>query len=165
MTSQHIAQKWRNNLAARKKTAYLGPQTDGEDFNLARTKSTTDDAILTVLQSNATPKSAYELLVVDRALDRLVKSGQIHRLESDNTYFACHGHHQGRTPPIFAICQTCKRVEEWSIDSIDASLGTIAETMGFAITGRTIEIQGTCRRCRGLASPDAADACCGHHHG
>ncbi len=144
---------------------------------MARPKSTTDDSVLAQLTASPTPMTAYELLaslrdvgvqsppVVYRSLDRLVKSGQIHRLEGLNAYFACHGHHHGASPPVFAVCTTCRRVEEWSVDTIDATFGKIADAMGFAIEGRTVELRGTCARCRGLAAPEAEAACCGHSHG
>ncbi len=120
--------------------------------------------------------TAYELLaslrdvgvqsppVVYRSLDRLVKTGQIHRLEGLNAYFACHGHHHGATAPVFAVCTTCLRVEEWSVEAVDAAFGKAAEAMGFEIEGRTVEVRGTCARCRGLAAPEAEAACCGQSH-
>jgi Fur family zinc uptake transcriptional regulator len=129
------------------------------------------------LTASPTPMTAYELLaslrdigvqsppVVYRSLDRLVKSGQIHRLEGLNAYFACHGHHHGATAPVFAVCTSCMRVEEWSVDAVDAAFGREAERMGFQIEGRTIELRGTCARCRGLISHEAKAACCGHSHG
>lgn len=128
------------------------------------------------LVASATPMTAYALLaalrdvgvqsppVVYRALDRLVKSGQIHRLEGLNAYFACHGHHHGATSPVFAVCTECGRVEEWSLEAIDAAFAKMAADMGFALEGRTIELRGLCARCRGLAAPDASAACCAHDH-
>jgi Fur family zinc uptake transcriptional regulator len=144
---------------------------------MARPKSTTDQSVLEQLTASATPMTAYELLaalrdtgvqsppVVYRALERLVKDGRIHRLEGLNAYFACHGHHHGAAAPVFAVCTSCRRVEEWSVEAIDAAFGTIAAGMGFAIEGRTVELRGTCARCRGLAAPESAAACCDHAHG
>jgi Fur family zinc uptake transcriptional regulator len=143
---------------------------------MARPKSTTDDAILAQLTASVTPMTAYALLaalrdvgvqsppVVYRSLDRLVKAGQIHRLEGLNAYFACHGHHHGATPPVFAVCTQCNRVEEWSVEAVDAAFARMADDMGFAIEARTIELRGICGRCRGLAAPDAKAACCDHTH-
>jgi len=143
---------------------------------MARPKSTTDGAVLAQLTASPTPMTAYELLaslrdvgvqsppVVYRSLERLVKSGQIHRLEGLNAYFACHGHHLGATAPVFAVCTRCRRVEEWSVEAIDAAFDTVAAKMGFAMEGRTVELRGTCARCRGLAAPEAEPACCGHSH-
>jgi Fur family zinc uptake transcriptional regulator len=143
---------------------------------MARPKSTTDESVLAQLTASPIPMTAYELLaslrdigvqsppVVYRSLERLVKAGQIHRLEGLNAYFACHGHHHGATAPVFAVCTVCLRVEEWSVEAVDAAFGTVAESMGFAIEGRTVELRGTCARCRGLAAPEAEAACCGHSH-
>jgi Fur family zinc uptake transcriptional regulator len=143
---------------------------------MARPKSSTDEAILAQLTASDKPMTAYALLaalrdvgvqsppVVYRSLDRLVKAGQIHRLEGLNAYFACHGHHHSATPPVFAVCTCCNRVEEWSVEAVDHAFAKMAETMGFAIEARTIELRGLCARCRGLAAPDAGAACCGHDH-
>ncbi len=144
---------------------------------MARPKSTTDVSVLAQLTASPTPMTAYALLaslreagvqsppVVYRSLERLVKTGQIHRLEGLNAYFACHGHHHGATAPVFAVCVRCLRVEEWSVDTIDAAFEREAERMGFQVEGRTIELRGICARCQGLVAPEAKAACCGHSHG
>ena len=143
---------------------------------MARPKSSTDEAVMAQLSASETPMTAYELLaslrdvgvqsppVVYRALERLAKSGQIHRLEGLNAYFACHGHHHGSTAAVFAVCTHCKRVEEWSVEAIDAAFSTVANQMGFSVEGRTVELRGTCARCRGLAAPEALPSCCSHDH-
>lgn len=144
---------------------------------MARPRSTTDESVMAQLTASPTPMTAYELLaslrdtgvqsppVVYRSLERLVKSGQIHRLEGLNAYFACHGHHHGASAAVFAVCTSCRRVEEWSVEAVDAAFATVADRMGFAIEGRTIELRGTCARCRGLAAAEAKAACCCHSHG
>ncbi|MDR3496569.1 MAG: Fur family transcriptional regulator [Ancalomicrobiaceae bacterium] len=141
---------------------------------MARTRSNTDQFVLAQLEGSPTPMTAYELLgalrdegiqsppVVYRALDRLEKAGRIHRLEGLNAYFACHGHHNGATKPIFAVCTECRRVEEWSGEAADTAFREMAKTMGFTIEGRTIEVRGKCSRCAGLSAPDGGAACCGH---
>ncbi len=141
---------------------------------MARPRSATDEVVLEVLREAATPLSAYQVLdllrpqgvqsppVVYRALERLEKAGQVHRLEGLNAYFACCGRdHAGGT--VFAVCTQCKRVEEWSGEGIDRLLGEEAAKGGFAVTGRTIEVRGLCAACRGEAV--AAEAHGLHSHG
>jgi Fur family transcriptional regulator, zinc uptake regulator len=143
---------------------------------MARPRSNTDETVLERLKASAIPMTAYELLaalrdhgvqsppIVYRALERLEKTGQIHRLEQQNAYFACHGHHHGASAPVFAVCTTCRRVEEWSVQELDAAIGVVAARMEFAVARRTVEISGTCARCRGLADPASEAACCEHDH-
>lgn len=139
---------------------------------MARPRSGTDDAVLQLLQASATPLTAYQVLaalkeegvqsppVVYRALDRLEKAGQIHRLERLNAYFACHGHHSGRATAVFAVCTSCKRVEEWNVEAVDPALAAAAAAMGFAIEGRTVEVRGLCAACQGLVDAAEPPACC-----
>lgn len=139
---------------------------------MARPRSGTDDAVLTVLQGSQTPMTAYQVLdalrprgvqsppVVYRALERLEKNGQIHRLEQLNAYFACHGHHAD-APVVFAVCRECRKVEEWASPELDAAIGARAGQSGFRVEGRTIEVRGICGACGGDASRDDI----GHRHG
>ncbi len=149
---------------------------------MTRPRSRTDEAVLDVLRGAATPMSAYQVLdhlrpsgvqsppVVYRALDRLEKAGQIHRLEALGAYFACCGRDHAKGT-VFAVCTACKRVEEWSGEGIDALLAAEAAKAGFTIEGRTIEVRGLCAACRGEApvSDGGLDShgpgCeCGHDH-
>ena len=140
---------------------------------MARPRSGTDEAVLEVLRDAATPMSAYQVLdhlrprgvqsppVVYRALDRLVKAGQIHRLEGLGAYFACCGRDHAKGT-VFAVCTVCHKVEEWSGEGIDALLGAEAAKGGFAVEGRTIEVRGLCAHCRG-ATPEVEGGL--HSHG
>ena len=149
---------------------------------MARPKSATDDAVLDVLRGAATPMSAYQVLdqlrpqgvqsppVVYRALERLEKAGQIHRLEALGAYFACCGRDHAKGT-VFAVCTACKRVEEWSGEGIDALIGAEADKAGFVVEGRTIEVRGLCAACRGEAEAHErglhshGPGCeCGHDH-
>ena len=149
---------------------------------MARVRSASDEAVLSVLREAETPMSAYQVLdrlrpgiqsppVVYRALERLEKAGRIHRLEGLNAYFACCGRDHTRGT-VFAICTACKRVEEWSAEGIDALIGAEAGRAGFAVSGRTIEVRGLCATCRGTSEEEGehglhshGPGCeCGHEH-
>lgn len=136
-----------------------------------------------MLRGAATPMSAYQVLdhlrpqgvqsppVVYRALDRLEKAGQIHRLEALGAYFACCGRDHAKGT-VFAVCTACKRVEEWSGEGIDALLAIEAAKGGFSVEGRTIEVRGLCAACRGEApageegglDSHGPGCACGHDH-
>jgi Fur family zinc uptake transcriptional regulator len=140
---------------------------------MPRPRSGTDSAVLTLLQGSATPLTAYQVLdalrpqgvqsppVVYRALERLERSGQVHRLERLNAYFACHGHpHKGEA--VFALCRCCGRVEEWESGEVDAAIARGAGPRGFAVETRTVELRGLCAAC--ATAPSAHQGPCGHHH-
>lgn len=141
---------------------------------MARPRSGTDDAVMSVLQEAETPMTAYQVLdalrpqgvqsppVVYRALERLERDGRIHRLEQLNAYFACHGHHADQ-PVVFAVCRQCRKVEEWRSEAIEALIGEAAGKAGFRLEGRTIEVRGLCAACAS-GEAGAGAACCGHDH-
>lgn len=148
---------------------------------MARVRTMNDEAVLEVLSTASTPLSAYQVLaalkdqgiqsppVVYRALERLEKAGQIHRVEQLNAYVACPGHHEGRSV-ILAVCSCCKRVEEWRADAVDDVFAGLARASGFTLTQRSIEVAGLCAACQGQPiATETPTACCGshgpdHHH-
>ena len=143
---------------------------------MARPRSATDETVLSLLREAATPMTAYQVLdrlrpqgihsppVVYRALERLEKGGQIHRLEGLGAYFACCGRDHAKGT-VFAVCTRCKRVEEWSADGLDAVIGAEAVRAGFAVEGRTIEVHGVCATCRGEGAGEGHGTHGLHSHG
>ena len=108
------------------------------------------------------PLSAYSILdglrndglhappQVYRALEKLLKIGLIHRLESMNTFIAC------RDPDCishqvtgFAICDDCGGVTEFGEEKISGQLKNWEKDSGFSINKTTIELRGTCQPCKG----------------
>lgn len=117
--------------------------------------------VLDTLAAAEAPLSAYTILdrlrgeglraplQVYRALDKLVETGRVHRLESINAFVACaqpHGHRHGLT--AFAICDTCGRVSEFADEVVRERLALWSRENGFASTKTAIEIRGTCQACR-----------------
>jgi len=105
--------------------------------------------VLEKLETASGPLSAYTLLdqlrergfraplQVYRALDTLVKSGFVHRLESINSFVACaepHDHSHSMT--AFAICDTCGQVTEMS------DHGLCREEGGDRVSWRVCEVPG-----------------------
>ncbi|WP_349360360.1 Fur family transcriptional regulator [Stappia sp.] len=86
---------------------------------------------------------------VYRALDKLVESGRVHRLESLNAFVACrHPGCDGHTTVAFAICENCGKVAEIGNDALVKSLRAIARGEGFEISKTTVELRGLCAACR-----------------
>jgi Fur family zinc uptake transcriptional regulator len=115
--------------------------------------------VLDRLEQADGPLSAYALLdqlrddgfraplQVYRALDTLVRSGRVHRLESINSFVACHGdhHHHGITG--FAICETCGNVTEFADPVVSERLEAWAAATGFKPSKAVIEFRGVCASC------------------
>ena len=98
-----------------------------------------DEMVFAALSKADRPLTAYELLgrlrtkgitappTVYRSLDRLIKDGLAHRLETLNAFVACANPHH-RTSAIFAICRTCGTTAELS----DAETGAADFRLGQA---------------------------------
>lgn len=107
------------------------------------------------------PLSAYSILddlrddglqappQVYRALEKLLKIGLIHRLESLNAFIACRD--PGcETHPVtgFAICDDCGGVSEFAGERFSTQLKNWEAESGFSIQKTTIELRGVCRPCK-----------------
>jgi Fur family transcriptional regulator, zinc uptake regulator len=125
--------------------------------------------VLERLERASGPLSAYTLLdqlrdvgfraplQVYRALDTLVKSGFVHRLESLNAFVACaephdHGHAHRHGMTAFAICDKCGQVIELSDEEIGERLDQWVGSTGFVATRAVIEFRGTCAKCAAIAA-------------
>lgn len=121
--------------------------------------------VLAVLRRQAGPLSAYEILgemreaspkiappTVYRALDALMKCGEVHRLESLNAYIACQcdGDHRAS---ILSICDDCGLVEESVAPDLVKRLSGVLAKSGFTPQRHVIEVHGTCAAC---GTPEAS---------
>jgi Fur family zinc uptake transcriptional regulator len=121
--------------------------------------------VLEKLEAATGPLSAYTLLdqlrndgfraplQVYRALEALMKTGFVHRLESLNAFVACaelHDHAHRMT--AFAICDTCGQVEEFSNEAVGTQLDQWVGSTGFAAKKAVIEFRGICAKCAALAA-------------
>lgn len=125
--------------------------------------------VLGALAREEGPASAYTLLShlqgegvrapqqVYRALDKLIEYGLVHRVETMNAFVACahpHAHQQGLV--VFAICDQCGHVDEFSDSAIERRLKGWSKDEGFQMNAATVELHGRCARCH--AGADAAPA-------
>ena len=125
--------------------------------------------IMGALAASSRPLSAYDLLdqlrptgvaaplTVYRALDKLIKSGKVHRVESLNAFVACregehHGHDRaepgalGRTVG-FAICDECGSVEEFVDPGLHDRISDALASRKFKPRVSAIEVRGLCGDC------------------
>lgn len=116
--------------------------------------------VLSVLEKEKAPLSAYTILdrlrehgfraplQVYRALEKLIETNKIHRLESVNAFMVCTQPHKcdhGLT--AFAICDKCGKATELKDQSIAHSILDMTDKIGFQHHHSTVEIRGTCSLC------------------
>ena len=92
-------------------------------------------------EDSAKPATVY------RSLDFLLEMGLVHKVESDNTFIACH-HFDCHHPVQFLICDECGNVQEIQSTGIKEQLDKQADSKGFEVRTQTIEAHGTCAKCR-----------------
>ncbi|MCL6708045.1 transcriptional repressor [Pseudomonas sp. R2.Fl] len=129
-------------------------------MNQALTRNQT--LVLGVLQKTDQPLSAYTILdklrdqgfraplQVYRALEKLLETGLVHRLESINSFVACaHPQESCCSHGIvaFAICNNCGHVAEFHDHAIDDRLQKWTASKKFRAEKTTIEIRGLCADC------------------
>lgn len=118
------------------------------------------EMVLDTLNQANGPMSAYAILdelreegfrappQVYRALEKLMKGGLVHRLESLNAFVACsHAACHDTGLVAFAICNKCGLVSEFSDESVTKSLTGWIQQNQFQNSKTTIEIRGDCQRC------------------
>jgi Fur family zinc uptake transcriptional regulator len=87
-------------------------------------------------------------LQVYRALEKLVESGRVHRLESLNAFVACRRSDCATHASIaFTICEDCGLVREVADDGIEARLADLALNAGFTLRRSVVELRGLCAKC------------------
>lgn len=118
------------------------------------------------------PLTAYDLLerlrptgvfaptTVYRALDKLLASGKVHRIESLNAFVACrgaeggpHDHGHGELGLGFTVCDRCAAVAEFEDPSLKTSIEAAAAAGAFLPRSSVVEIHGVCAACAAAAGP------------
>ena len=76
-----------------------------------------------------------------------VEHGLAHRIEALKAYIACgtpdHPHHSQ-----LMICQSCGAVTEIDDQRVDQITAEWAKSAGFVVAHRSVELLGSCSRCR-----------------
>ncbi len=135
---------------------------------MARTgkRSNTSALILQELGRTEKPLSAYDLLdklrpfgvsgppTIYRALDQLLASGKVHRLESMSAFVACrgldHGTHDHAHDGLatgFTICDSCGTVAEFEDPMLRERIEADAAAATFRPRSSVVEIRGLCAAC------------------
>lgn len=116
--------------------------------------------VLGALAREDSPSSAYALLdrlrdeglrapqQVYRALGKLIEYGLVHRVESLNAFVVCtHPHDHRHGAVVFAICDQCGHVDEFSDAAVERRLQRRSREHTFRMNTAAIELHGTCVQC------------------
>ena len=124
--------------------------------------------ILELLLETGRPTGAYELIealkgrdsrtvgppTVYRALEFLMSQGLVSKIQSRNAYIPC-AHPERPHDCVFFVCDQCSTAVEIENPQLEALIDKDAQSLGFRIARRVIELQGTCAACS-TASAGAA---------
>ena len=135
--------------------------------------------ILGALMAADRPLSAYALLdhlrptgvaaplTIYRALDKLIETGQVHRIETLNAFVACksgahHAHthdHAHDHTVVFTICETCGAVDEFADPRLCHQISESLASKGFVPRGTALEVRGRCGICQEGARGPSPESC------
>lgn len=117
--------------------------------------------IFDLIDKSAEPMKAYAILFnvkkigikaplqVYRALDKLVKIGKIHKIESRNAFIACQNSScQISKATAFSICESCENVSEISNAKLSKYLSNFSDDSGMIYNKYNLEFFGLCKKCK-----------------
>jgi Fur family transcriptional regulator, zinc uptake regulator len=121
--------------------------------------------VLELLWSRGEPLGAYEIIeawqratgrsvgppTVYRALEFLIAQGLVAKLESRSAFVPC-AHPERRHICVFFICKHCGSSAELESTLIERELSGSADSLGFRIGRRIVEVEGACARCANFAN-------------
>ncbi len=116
--------------------------------------------VLELLWESGRPTGAYELIealrlrnsrpvgppTVYRALEFLMSQGLVSKIESRNAYVPC-AYPERRRDCLFFICNDCGGSAELEDLRVEQLLAENAAALGYRVTRRVVEVEGTCASC------------------
>ena len=116
--------------------------------------------IFELIHKSPEPLKAYTILYnvqkkgikappqVDRALDKLVEIGKIHKIESKNAFVACRNSDcEISKATAFSICESCEIVDEISDVKLSKYLSNFNHKKGMKFKRFNLEFFGLCKKC------------------
>tara|TARA_B100002052_G_C15764197_1_gene543843 strand:- start:601 stop:993 length:393 start_codon:yes stop_codon:yes gene_type:complete len=126
-----------------------------------QTLSKNQKIILDIIEKAKEPLKAYSILFnvqkkgikaplqVYRALEKLIKLGKIHKVESRNTFVACKNSNcEISKATAFSICESCEKVDEISDKSLSKYLSSYNDKKGMKFKKFNLEFFGLCKKCK-----------------
>ena len=116
--------------------------------------------VFDIIEKAKEPLKAYSILFdvqkkginaplqVYRALDKLVKIGKIHKIESRNAFIACQNSNcQISKATVFSICEGCEKVTEIHNHKLSKHLKEFRDNSGMKYSKYNLEFFGLCKKC------------------
>ena len=117
--------------------------------------------IFDLINKSSEPLKAYTILFsvqkrgikappqVYRALDKLVETGKIHKIESKNAFVACRNSNcEISKATAFSICESCEKVSEISNTKLSKYLSNFTDEAGMKYSKYNLEFFGLCKKCK-----------------
>ena len=117
--------------------------------------------VLNIIEKAKGPLKAYSILYnvqkkgikaplqVYRALEKLIKIGKIHKIESRNAFIACQNSScQVSKATAFSICESCENVSEISNSKLSKYLSNFSDDSGMKYSKYNLEFFGLCKKCK-----------------
>ena len=117
--------------------------------------------VLDLIEKSKEPVKAYLILhnvqkkgikappQVYRALDKLIRLGKIHKVESKNAFVACKSHNcEISKATIFSICEICEKVTEIANNKLSKILHNFDDRTGMKYKKYNLEFFGLCKKCK-----------------
>ena len=117
--------------------------------------------IFDLIDKSSEPLKAYTILFsvqkkgikappqVYRALDKLVETGKIHKIESKNAFVACRNSNCDISKTTaFSICESCEMVDENNDVKLTKYLTNFSDKKGTKYKRFNLEFFGLCKKCK-----------------
>ena len=127
----------------------------------AQLLSKNQQIVLEIIERAKEPLKAYSILFnvqkkginapqqIYRALDKLIKIGKIHKIESKNAFVACkNANCEVSKATAFSICESCEKVEELNDLKLSKYLSNYSDKTGMKYKKYNLEFFGLCKKCK-----------------
>tara|TARA_Y100001970_G_C14093271_1_gene781214 strand:+ start:42 stop:437 length:396 start_codon:yes stop_codon:yes gene_type:complete len=117
--------------------------------------------VLNIIEKAKEPLKAYSILYnvqkkgikappqVYRALEKLIKLGKIHKIESKNAFVACNNSDcEISKATVFSICNNCEKVKEIKNSKLFKYLNHFEDSTGMKYQKYNLEFFGLCKKCK-----------------
>jgi Fur family zinc uptake transcriptional regulator len=130
-------------------------------MNKEKNLSKNQQIILDLIEKSREPVKAYSILSnvkkkgikappqVYRALEKLIKLGKIHKVESKNAFVACKSSNcEVSKATAFSICEICEKVTEIANNKLSNFLKSFEDKSGMKYKKYNLEFFGLCKKCK-----------------
>ena len=117
--------------------------------------------VLDIIEKAKGPLKAYSILFnvqkkginapqqIYRALDKLIKIGKIHKIESKNAFVACTSSNcEISKATAFSICENCEKISEIQNPKLFNYLKDFKDRSGMKYKKYNLEFFGLCKKCK-----------------